>query len=139
MAHGEGSDVMLNRVMTKDNIALAVILEPLEQCYRNYNLPPPNQESINKTRLCVATCHIHWDPEFCDVKLIQSMMLCEQLRRLIDEASRTEVLLRPGATSGSTGSSNVQLLLCGDFNSLPQSGIVIVVRFFRQRHFTLLL
>ena len=27
MTHAQGSDVMLNRVMTKDNIALAVLLE----------------------------------------------------------------------------------------------------------------
>ena len=29
MTYGEGSEVMLNRVMTKDNIALAVFLETL--------------------------------------------------------------------------------------------------------------
>jgi CCR4-NOT transcription complex subunit 6 len=27
----------------------------------------------------VATAHIHWDPEFCDVKLIQTMMLVDQV------------------------------------------------------------
>ena len=31
------------------------------------------------------TAHIHWDPEFCDVKLIQTMMLVDQLKRLMSK------------------------------------------------------
>jgi mRNA deadenylase 3'-5' endonuclease subunit Ccr4 len=32
----------------------------------------------------VCSAHIHWDPEFCDVKLIQTMMLMEQLRQIVE-------------------------------------------------------
>lgn len=35
--------------------------------------------------LVVCTAHIHWDPEFCDVKLIQCMMLVQEIGNLLDE------------------------------------------------------
>jgi CCR4-NOT transcription complex subunit 6 len=35
MANAEGSDDMLNRVMTKDNIGLAALLETKEGAYEN--------------------------------------------------------------------------------------------------------
>ena len=38
MTHAQGSDVMLNRVMTKDNIALAVMLETRDDVWTT--LPP---------------------------------------------------------------------------------------------------
>ena len=34
--------------------------------------------------ILVCSAHIHWDPEFCDVKLIQTMMLMEQIRQISD-------------------------------------------------------
>lgn len=37
MANAEGSDEMLNRVMTKDNIGLAALLETKEGVYENGN------------------------------------------------------------------------------------------------------
>jgi CCR4-NOT transcription complex subunit 6 len=73
MTHAEGSDVMFNRVMTKDNIALAVLLETREGAYEA-NGPMPTPEAVPQCIL-VATAHIHWDPEYCDVKLVQTMML----------------------------------------------------------------
>ena len=66
--------------------------------------------------LLVATAHIHWDPEFCDVKLIQTMMLLDQLKRIIQDSALS---LRPGHK---LDPSSIQLLLCGDLNSLPESG-----------------
>ena len=71
MANAEGSSVMLNRVMTKDNIALAALLETKPACWESEGPAP----AISQQPLLVATAHIHWDPEFCDVKLIQTMML----------------------------------------------------------------
>ena len=75
MANAEGSDIMLNRVMTKDNIALAALLEIKDSAWE----PNPDPR-VSGTPLLVATAHIHWDPEFCDVKLIQTMMLVDQVR-----------------------------------------------------------
>jgi CCR4-NOT transcription complex subunit 6 len=68
--------------------------------------------------LLVCTAHIHWDPEFCDVKLIQTMMLSHELRTILDEASQN---FRPGHKPDP---NSIQLLLCGDFNSLPDSGVI---------------
>lgn len=70
----------------------------------------PRDSHIAEQALLVCTAHIHWDPEFCDVKLIQVMMLSHALKGVLDEAS---IRLR---------AAPVQLLLCGDFNSLPDSG-----------------
>lgn len=114
MANSEGSDDMLNRVMPKDNIGLAALLKTKEAAWDN-GIPDPLQ--VNQPIL-VCTAHIHWDPEFCDVKLIQIMMLSHELRNILDEASMS---FRPGHKPET---SAVQLLLCGDFNSLPDSGVV---------------
>jgi CCR4-NOT transcription complex subunit 6 len=121
MANAEGSDVMLNRVMTKDNIALAALLETKEQCWEN-GVPT---DQVNQP-LLVATAHIHWDPEFCDVKLIQTMMLIDQLKRICDDSSGTGDQLHSFRPSGHKvyDRNSIQLLLCGDFNSLPESGVV---------------
>ena len=62
---------------------------------------------------------MHWDPEFCDVKLIQTMMLLDQLKRIVQDSSMT---FRPGQKFDP---SSIQLLLCGDLNSLPESGFNI--------------
>ena len=37
----------------------------------------------------VCSAHIHWDPEFCDVKLIQTMMLMEQLRQIVESSGHS--------------------------------------------------
>ena len=69
--------------------------------------------------LLVATCHVHWDPEFSDVKLIQTMMLMNELKNILDE---TQTSFRPGSTTA-PDVNNMPIILCGDLNSLPNSGI----------------
>lgn len=113
MANAEGSDNMLNRVMPKDNIGLAALLQIKEAAWDSLT---PDQAFLTQPIL-VCTAHIHWDPEFCDVKLIQTMMLSNELQKIVDDLNH----LRPGRKHDS---SNVQLLLCGDFNSLPDSGVI---------------
>jgi len=117
MANAEGSDIMLNRVMTKDNIALAALLEIKDSAWE----PNPDPR-VTGTPLLVATAHVHWDPEFCDVKLIQTMMLVDQLKRIIEAETPT---LKPGGGNPTNlNSSRIQMLLCGDLNSLPESGVI---------------
>lgn len=70
--------------------------------------------------LLVCTAHIHWDPEFCDVKLIQTMMLSNELKGILEESAQT---LR-AKDNFNIEPSNIQLVLCGDFNSLPDSGVI---------------
>lgn len=65
--------------------------------------------------ILVCTAHIHWDPEFCDVKLIQIMMLANELNTILEEANRNY-------RNVNHHQPPIQLLLCGDFNSLPDSG-----------------
>ncbi len=80
---------MYNRVMTRDNISLIVRLEHREA----------RQDVI------VGNVHVHWDPTFCDVKLVQAVLLLEELEKI------------------TRGHPKAALLLCGDFNSLPDSGV----------------
>ncbi|XP_049835574.1 CCR4-NOT transcription complex subunit 6-like isoform X1 [Schistocerca gregaria] len=115
MANAEGSDNMLNRVMPKDNIGLAALLHTKEAAWDNGLPPDPSQFH---QPILVCTAHIHWDPEFCDVKLIQTMMLSNELRSILEDASHS---FRPGHKPDP---SSIQLLLCGDFNSLPDSGVI---------------
>lgn len=115
MANSEGSDDMLNRVMPKDNIGLAALLKTNEQAWENGIPSDPNQV---QQPVLVCTAHIHWDPEYCDVKLIQVMMLSHELQRILEEACQN---FRPGHKPDP---SSIQLLVCGDFNSLPDSGVI---------------
>lgn len=112
MANSEGSDHMLNRVMPKDNIGLAALLKTKEPAWETV---PTDPAQINQP-LLVCTAHIHWDPEFCDVKLVQMLMLLHEIKAIMEEASHS---FRPGHKP-----DGVQLLLCGDFNSLPNSGVI---------------
>lgn len=114
MANAEGSDNMLNRVMPKDNIGLAALLKIKDTAWDGLT---PEQAHIPQP-LLVCTAHIHWDPEFCDVKLIQTMMLSNELKTILDDLNHS---VRP---SHKYDANNVQLLLCGDFNSLPDSGVI---------------
>jgi len=49
------------------------------------------------------------------------MMLMHEIRQIMEQAGREVASFRPGAR-GNT--NNIQLLLCGDLNSLPDSGVV---------------
>jgi len=79
--------------------------------------------SAKKQLVLIATCHVHWDPEYCDVKLIQTMMFMHRLQNIIKEA-QTSVL--PPSSSSSSDCNQMPVILCGDLNSLPESGIVFV-------------
>ncbi|XP_018560799.1 CCR4-NOT transcription complex subunit 6-like [Anoplophora glabripennis] len=115
MANADGLEHMLNRVMPKDNIGLAALLQTTDAAWDN---TPPDAPFIHQP-LLVCTAHIHWDPEFCDVKLIQTMMLSNELKSILEQSAETlkahNLHLDP---------SNIQLVLCGDFNSLPDSGVI---------------
>ena len=80
MANASGADDMLNRVMTKDNIGIAALLE-LKEGYLNYN----NDLNVPRQQVLVSNVHIHWDPEFKDVKLIQTVMLMHELMNIMQE------------------------------------------------------
>ncbi len=68
--------------------------------------------------LLFFTAHIHWDPEYCDVKVIQTLMLLSEIKAFMEDAIQKH---RPNSTLP-IDCSSVPLVLCGDFNSLPDSG-----------------
>ncbi|XP_059372724.1 CCR4-NOT transcription complex, subunit 6b isoform X2 [Carassius carassius] len=116
MANSEGSEAMLNRVMTKDNIGVAVLLELKKELME---LSCKSVHAMEKQLLLVANAHMHWDPEYSDVKLVQTMMFLSEVKNIIDKASRS---LKLSSVSGETNS--IPLVLCADLNSLPDSGVV---------------
>lgn len=152
----------INRVMTKDNIGLAALLEvkqddssKVEGTSGNTTNPTTNNttsssstgsnttsssssspNSINKQLLLVSTAHIHWDPEYCDVKLIQTLMFTNELRGIIEQAAREFQPQRYMVSSnGSNGNNNavdcsncIPLVVCADLNSLPESGVIEYLR-----------
>ncbi|BGO93945.1 hypothetical protein NBRC10512_007008 [Rhodotorula toruloides] len=102
---------MFNRVMTKDNIAVVTLLE----------------HRASGARLMVANAHIHWDPEFRDVKLVQVAMLMEELNKIASDFSRLPARMNLGegydkAPHYASG-NKIPLIVCGDFNSEPSSGV----------------
>lgn len=138
MANSEGSEVMLNRVMTKDNIGVAVLLEVNKDLF-SAGLKP----SADRQLILVANAHMHWDPEFSDVKLIQTMMFLSELKSITERADVSMATASPVSTtaassvstataspvsmttaSPSIDPSSIPIVLCADLNSLPDSGVV---------------
>ncbi|XP_031672647.1 CCR4-NOT transcription complex subunit 6-like [Oncorhynchus kisutch] len=115
MANSEGSEVMLNRVMTKDNIGVAVLLEVNKDMFSGGEKPPLQEKQM----ILVANAHMHWDPEFCDVKLIQTMMFLSELKS-IAERHQSSV----GTGTPTSDPASIPIVFCADLNSLPDSGVV---------------
>uniref|UniRef100_A0AAZ3QQY1 poly(A)-specific ribonuclease n=1 Tax=Oncorhynchus tshawytscha TaxID=74940 RepID=A0AAZ3QQY1_ONCTS len=109
MANSEGSEAMLNRVMTKDNIGVAALLEVLGK----------SLHGMEKQLLLVANAHMHWDPAYSDVKVVQTVMFLSEVKNIVEKATRS---LKLSSVSGETNA--VPLVLCADLNSLPDSGVV---------------
>eukprot|EP00457_Paulinella_chromatophora_P004206 gb/GEZN01004216.1/.p1 GENE.gb/GEZN01004216.1/~~gb/GEZN01004216.1/.p1 ORF type:complete len:648 (-),score=30.14 gb/GEZN01004216.1/:29-1972(-) len=89
------------RRLLRGNVALVVVLEEIPEAHKGDGRPQRRQRN---RRLCVANTHIYWDPEFREVKLWQTWVLCRELEKL--------VLHR-----------NLPLVLCGDFNSMQDSSV----------------
>ncbi|KAH9385483.1 CCR4-NOT transcription complex subunit 6 [Nematocida major] len=77
-----------NRFLSKDNIGLIVVLV---------------REGEKHT--VVVNTHIHWDPEYPDVKTLQGIMLLKEIDTIMNRYPQAE------------------LVICGDFNSLPNSSL----------------
>lgn len=104
---------MFNRVMSKDNISVACLLE----------------STTTDGRLVVANAHIHWDPQYRDVKIVQVAMLIEEIEKLREQFARFppkppkdgDVTKRP--FSRYQDPSHISAIICGDFNSVPHSAV----------------
>jgi CCR4-NOT transcription complex subunit 6 len=100
---------MFNRVITRDHIAAVCCLE----------------ERQSGIRLLVANCHIYWDPEFSDVKLVQVALMTYELEAIAERFAKLPPMQRPDGTRTPVyeDGSKIPLLICGDFNSVPDSGV----------------
>ncbi|GAA56364.1 CCR4-NOT transcription complex subunit 6 [Clonorchis sinensis] len=123
--------LILDRVMTRDNVALGVIFETKGST---------GADGTGGRQFCVTTGHIHWDPEHSDVKMIQTILWTAELWAYIDQflTGSVESLDRSSPTNSrstplstrlpvpgpSSPAANMPVILCGDLNSLPESGVV---------------
>lgn len=81
----------LSRLL-KDNVAQVMVFETIPE------------RGEHAQRFCTCNTHIHWDPEFLDVKLWQTQMLVKELQKFVV-------------------TRHLPIILCGDFNSLPDSSV----------------
>ena len=88
--------------MNRDHVAVACFLRHKQDGYR----------------VIVANAHVEWSPAFSDVKLVQVGMLMEQLEELAATWSKRkdDKVTYPDA-------SKIPIVVCGDFNSIPNSGV----------------
>lgn len=125
------TDDMFNRVLGKDHMAVVCLLE--------------NRES--GTRLVIVNAHIHWDPAYRDVKLVQVALLVNEVEKVADGFAKYPPRLPPtpspvvhpdSSDSDDTAFSDslvlrpppvysdgtkIPTIVCGDFNSVPESGV----------------
>ncbi|SCU96447.1 LAMI_0F06590g1_1 [Lachancea mirantina] len=88
----------LNRAMNKDNVALIIKLQHIK----------------SGDQVWVATTHLHWDPQFNDVKTFQVGVLLDHLEKLIKEQHNC---------NNAQDLKRVPVVVCGDFNSTPDSAV----------------
>ncbi|KAF8893561.1 Endonuclease/exonuclease/phosphatase [Infundibulicybe gibba] len=133
------TDDMFNRVLGKDHIAVVCLME----------------DKQTGTRFIIANAHIHWDPAYRDVKLVQVALLVEEIEKISNDFAKYPPPAPPtpapthssstdssepgagGAGEPSTSTPNhlsrtppvytdgtkIPLIICGDFNSVPESGV----------------
>lgn len=95
----EEGAAILNK-LSKDNVAQLVVLELAQQSMASRaNRDPTNQ-------LCIANTHLYSNKDCPDVKLWQTLHLLQELE--------TFVMAR---------GTNLPLMICGDFNSTPDSAV----------------
>jgi len=124
----KGEHDVYNRIMPKDHIAVVVFLE--------------NRQT--GSRLIVVNTHLTWEGWLADVKVIQIAILMEQLAKLADTYSKWPPCkdkelykyANEDSVDGVEGvkpvtapsmkydeATQIPLLLCGDFNSMRDSGV----------------
>ncbi|KAF2144406.1 uncharacterized protein K452DRAFT_222584 [Aplosporella prunicola CBS 121167] len=124
----KGEHDIFNRVMPRDDIAVISFLE--------------NRQT--GARLMVVNAHIFWDPIFKDVKVVQVAILMGQVQKLAEKYAKwppctdkslyryangdsdpepAEAPPEPAPSMSYAEASQIPLVMCGDFNSTPDSGV----------------
>ena len=126
----KGQDDIYNRLWQKDNIAVVVFLE----------------NRMSGERLIVVNAHTCWEPSFKDVKLIQAAIMMEEVTKLAEdyvklppctdksgfrfseaedgtEGQNVSSPVEPAPSVKYKNASEIPILVCGDFNSTPDSAV----------------
>lgn len=122
----KGEHDVFNRVMPRDHIAVIAFLE----------------NRITGSRIIVANVHLFWDLQYTDVKVVQTAIMMEYLgkqaeryasfppstdkvvfRLADDELKALAPLPEPGPSQYYSSGADIPLVIGGDFNSSPQSGV----------------
>lgn len=98
---------MFNRVQGRDHVASVALLE----------------HRATASRIIVANAHIFWNPEYRDVKLVQTALLIEELGKIVDRFGKLSPRLDTPDAPRYNKDNKVPVVLCGDFNSEPSSGV----------------
>ncbi|KDQ55803.1 hypothetical protein JAAARDRAFT_195620 [Jaapia argillacea MUCL 33604] len=99
------TDDMFNRVLGKDHIAVVCLFEHKE----------------TGSRLIITNAHIHWDPLYSDVKLVQTALLIGEMEKIADNFAKYPPRLPPvhssSAASDSTASTPTDITSSTDHKS----------------------
>lgn len=118
---------VFNRVMPKDNIAVVCFFESRQ----------------TGARIILVNVHLTWDSVLADVKAIQTGILMEHVTKLADKYARWPAVkdkkmitlptgegeeapaphAEPGPSQEYRSSTEIPLLVCGDFNSTEDSSV----------------
>ncbi|EWC43485.1 hypothetical protein DRE_07517 [Drechslerella stenobrocha 248] len=106
---------IFNRVMPRDDVATIVYLE----------------NKLTGARMIVASAHLFWNPLFEDVKLVQTAVLMEELVKLANKYVANPPPSKIQKVEGQPeipevkypSGASIPLIVCGDFNSLGDSGV----------------
>ncbi|KAL1877564.1 hypothetical protein VTK73DRAFT_8553 [Phialemonium thermophilum] len=118
---------IFNRVMPKDNIGIICFFESRQ----------------TGARLIVINTHLAWEPTLADVKLVQTAILMENVTRLAEKYARwppckdkksmqlpgtmedgqPKDLPEPAPSQEYRNNTDLPMILCGDFNSTPDSSV----------------
>lgn len=124
----KGETDIFNRVMTRDDIATVTFLE----------------NRATGSRQIVANTHVFWNPAFPDVKIVQVAILLEHIKRSSEQWTNHPPLKDkemfkyasgendtngdvprkvPAPSQKYNSGTEIPLIVCGDFNSTPDSGV----------------
>lgn len=117
---------VFNRVMPKDNIAVVCFFE----------------SRLTGARLILVNAHLTWEVALADVKLIQTGILMEQVNKLAEKFAKMPPLkekkmivlptdegevrppqIEPGPSQEYRSSTDIPIMVCGDFNSTQDSSV----------------
>lgn len=112
------TDDMFNRVLQRDNIAVVTLFE----------------NKTTGTRFIITNAHLHWDHLERDVKLVQTAMLVEEVEKVAARFARYPPPPPPPPSADGdeppprpapiyTDSTKIPIIICGDYNSVPDSGV----------------